>query len=95
MFTNDLVRKVVLRRLKRQLVRKGFCARNPTVTLCLAAGHIHSRSNRPEMEAFFAKHKWLLFDESWIRERIQSTSTDAYENDVIYVAAKLLLKYTT
>ena len=62
------------------------------VTLCLAAGHIANTTDRAEMAAHFAKHKWKLFDEEWILDRLRGSADAGYENDVTHTVAKLLLR---
>ena len=53
LFVEDTLRKVVLGRLEHQLVSGGFCAKNPTIRLCLAAGKMHR--NESWLQAHFEK----------------------------------------
>ena len=40
----------------------------------------------------FAKKGWELWDEPWLRERLQRMSDQSYENQVSAVVAKPLLR---
>lgn len=92
LFSEDTTRRVVLQRLRKQMVKEGFCASNPKVTLCLAAGHISNSTDMDGMVAHFAKNKWKLFDEQLIVDRLKASADSGYENDVAHVVAKLILR---
>ena len=92
LFTEDVLRKVVFSRLKKQMVQKGYCAKSPSVTLCLAAGQIAKNTDREAMSAHFRKKKWLLFDEKWVLEKLSNSANAGYENDVAHTVAKLILR---
>ncbi len=95
LFSEPQLRRVVLRRVAKQLEISGGCAPNPTVRLCLAVGNVAGGSDRDGLKAHFEAHGWGLFDESWIRRELAATSDAAYENDVAHVVAKLLLRRQT
>jgi hypothetical protein len=92
LFTDPTLRKVVLNRLRRQIVKTGACASAPTVRLCMAAGKIAGKTDRDDFAAHFAKMRWWLFDEEWIKTRLLAASKRGYENDVAFVVSKLLLR---
>ena len=92
LFTDDVLRRVVLKRLARQLVTTGATAKQPRVTLCLAAGKIAGGSDIAGLKALFAIRRWHLFDADWIRARLLHASQSGYENDIAFVVSKLLLK---
>ncbi len=94
LFTDDKLRDVVLARLQEQLVASGACRRSPRVTLCLAAGNVARVTDREGLRMHFGAQRWQLFDEDWICERLMSTASAGYENDVAHVAAKLILRNT-
>ncbi len=91
LFMNPKIRRVVLRRLRKQLVKSGACAPKCRVQLCLAAGHIASKSDREGMTTHFKKHGWLLFDDAWILDRLRRAAESGYENDMAHIVAKLLV----
>jgi hypothetical protein len=92
LFEIEILRKVVLRRLARQLVKAGHCPPKPKIKLCLAAGHIASGTKIDELQAHFDAKKWRLFDREWMSERLTVASEAGYENDVAFVVSKLLLR---
>jgi hypothetical protein len=92
LFTDEVLRATVFQRLKKQLTASGACAKNPRITLCLAAGHIASRKDREELRAFFKKRGWRLLDEEWILHQLGDAANSSYENDVAHVVAKLITR---
>lgn len=92
LFAKAKIREIVLGRLQRQLVERGFCPPSPRIVLCLAAGNIASDKagrNRAALKELFAKNGWRLFDEDWLFERLTSLADAGYENDVGIMVAKL------
>lgn len=68
LFTDKTLRNIVLRRLAVQLQQTGACAPSPTVTLCLAAGKLASKTDRQGLHERFNSKGWKLFDSQWIRD---------------------------
>jgi hypothetical protein len=92
LFVDDILRRVVLNRLARQLEETQACRPGPEVQLCLAAGRIANQSDRQEMNEHFAAYGWQLFDREWIKTRLERAAKSSYENDVSFVVMKLLLR---
>lgn len=92
LFNENNLRAIVLNRLKNQLQEEGFCAADPKVTLCLAAGKISTRSDMNGLVSYFTSNGWLLFTPDWIRQQLITTSDCGYENDIAFVVSKLLLR---
>jgi hypothetical protein len=90
LFTEPKTRRVVLQQLSRDLVGSGLCARRPRIQLALAAGKV--RSHQDELQAFFRKKGWVLFDPEWIRSRLREASGGKYTDSVASMVAKLLLR---
>ena len=90
LFVEDTLRKVVLRRLEHQLVAGGFCAKNPTIRLCLAAGKVDGDAS--VLQAHFEKKGWLLLGPEYIRQELNHLRDSGYENSVAAVVTKLLLR---
>lgn len=90
LFNDGVLRKTVLTRLAKQLVAAGSCGRSPKITLCLATGKIASKGDREKIRSLFRKNRWQLFDDEWIRERLERCAGDGYQNNVAVVAAKIL-----
>lgn len=93
LFSDDILRRVVLQRLEKQLVALGFCPAGPTVRLCLAAGKVQSRAGG---ETWLARHfnerGWLLLGPNAIREELESLRNSSYENSIAAIVAKMLLR---
>jgi len=92
LFNDDVLRKVVLRRLQTQLVSMGACSLKPKIHLCLAAGKIVSGQDREALKKHFQEKKWILFDEQWLFERLTGIADSAYEDDVATLVSKLLIR---
>jgi len=92
LFNDQILRRTVFTRLVRQLVSSGSCTPSPAITLCLAAGKIATEADREGIKALFRRNRWRLFDDSWLKEKLLSASNSGYQNEVISVVAKLLLR---
>lgn len=92
LFGDEQLRKVVFARLCQQFAASGACQAAPTVKLCLACGRIASDADREGLHRLFAEKGWDLWDEPWLKERLQDMSERGYENQVSAVVAKLLLR---
>ena len=92
LFADEQLRGVVFERLRRQFVESGACAPNADVKLCLACGRIATDADRAGLHKHFAEKGWELWDEPWLRERLNHMSDRGYENQVSSVVAKLLLR---
>lgn len=90
LFCEATLRRVVLKRLERQLASAGFCRPKPTIRLCLAAGKV--RGDEGWLQDHFDKKGWLLMGPSYIREQLKTLRDSGYENSVAAVVAKLLLR---
>lgn len=90
LFFDAKLRRVVLRRLERQLVAAGFCRARPKVRLSLAAGKI--RGDEEWLRAHFEKSGWLLMGPRDIQAELHKLRASGYENSVAAVVAKLLLR---
>src|SRR5271156_284866 len=92
LFSDDNLRNVVFGRLRQQFADSGACAPNATVKLCLACGRIATDTDREGLHKHFAEKGWDLWDEPWLRQRLQAMSERGYENQVSAVVSKLLLR---
>jgi len=92
LFSDDNLREVVFDRLRQQLAASGACPPDAEVKLCLACGRIATDADRKGLHKHFAEKGWDLWDEPWLRERLQHMSAGSYENEVSAVVAKLLLR---
>ncbi len=90
LFSDEVLRRVVLSRLESQLVEQGFCPPGTKASLCLAAGKIYG--DPAPLRAVFEKNGWRLFEADWLREGLVSLADESYDNSVAAVVAKLLLR---
>jgi hypothetical protein len=58
----------------------------------LACGRIATTTDRNGLHQHFEEMGWELWDEKWLRDRLQRISECGYENQVSAVIAKLLLR---
>ena len=92
LFSDPNLRAVVFERLRKQLADCGACAPDARVQLCLACGRIATNTDREGLHKYFAEKGWDLWDEKWLKEKLQLMSDRGYENQVSAVVAKLLLR---
>jgi len=90
LFSDEVLRRVVLSRLEKELAEQGFCPAGTRATLCLAAGKIYG--DPAPLRAFFEKNRWRLFEAAWLAEGLQRLADESYDNSVASVVAKLLLR---
>jgi hypothetical protein len=92
LFNKPALRRVVFDRLRLQLAESGACLPDSSVTLCLACGRIATNADRDGLRKHFAEQGWELWDEAWLRDRLNYMASGGYENQVSAVVAKLLLR---
>jgi hypothetical protein len=89
-FNDEVLRETVFNRLSLQLVEAGFCERPPNIQLCLAAGNIYQ--DIEPIRKIFIKNGWLLWEPELIRKEIEALVKSGYDNSVIAVVTKILLR---
>lgn len=92
LFNGKKLRRIVLARMKKQMVDKGLCKESSKVQLCLATGKISSDDERTKVRELFKKNEWKLYDDVWIAKKVKAFASLGYENDVAAVVAKIILK---
>lgn len=90
LFSDDVLRRVVLSRLEAQLADQGFCPTGTKATLCLAAGKIYG--DPAPLREIFDKNGWRLFESGWFVDGLRRLADESYDNSVASVVAKLLLR---
>jgi len=88
-FTRPDYRIIVTEELVKQVVATQMALPNPTVKYCLVAGRIATDSDRKELHQYFEEQDWLLYDDKWIRQRLEKASAGSYEDDIAVIVAKL------
>lgn len=92
LFTDSVLRSVVLGQLQTQLVEAGFCRPSPKTTLCLVAGRVAGEQDRKVLRSYFKEKGWQFWDDEWLRASLGDLPESGYENNVAAVVAKLLLR---
>jgi hypothetical protein len=88
-FTWPSYRRIVTEELIKQVCREGRARENPTVKYCLVTGNIATQRDREKLHQFFEAKGWILYDECWIKSRLELHARKGYENDVAIIVAKL------
>jgi len=91
LFTDSKYRKVVTNRLREAYLKQGLINQHTTINYGLAAGNIHLGNELPIRE-YFLRKGWKLFTPQQIKEKVRQLSTKGWEDDVITMTAKLILK---
>lgn len=91
LFNDPDLRRVISKRLRIQLAENGACLPNAEVRLALACGKIRDK-DRAWLADHFKGQGWDIWDEKWMRDRLQEMAKRGYENQVSSVVAKLLLR---
>lgn len=89
LFTSKRYRRVVLRRLRRQLIKSGMANSETRVFLGLAAGKIHMNQTGPIRE-LMEKNNWRFWSPEDIKEKVEALARRGYENDPAIITAKIL-----
>ncbi len=92
LFVDPVLRKVVFHRLVRQLTVSGMVRPQPVVRLALAAARIASTRDRRELGVHFANEGWDLYDATWLKEQLRRLSHHGYQDSVVAVLSKILLR---
>jgi hypothetical protein len=93
LFNNAKRRDVILKRLKVELVASGMCRPDDEIRLCFASGHFVNARERELTRDLFAKMGWDLYDELWLKSKLEllSKKDTGYENSISLAVTNLLL----
>lgn len=91
MFTCENYRNIVLTRLREDLLQAGMVDTNTSLMLGLAAGNIR-RGEEQQVRDHIMRHNWFFLSPDDVRQKLQSLSSDHYENDCSMITAKILLR---
>ena len=92
LFNDAKLRDIVRERLRLQLFEAGLIGEHPSVRLVLVCGKIVREKDRKLLREHFRKNNWLLWDDEWLTDKLQAMSQGGYENSVVAVVSKLLLR---
>jgi hypothetical protein len=91
-FTWREYRQQVTEALISQLIIEGRVQKNPTIQYCLVTGKIATGPDREKLHSFFQRNDWILYDEIWVKKKLEQLAKKGYENDIAIQVAKLFLK---
>jgi hypothetical protein len=91
-FTWPNFRKIVSAELIKQVVRAKLTRPRPSLKYCLVTGRIATNTDRDELRKYFETQDWLLYDERWLKQRLDKLSERGYEDDVAVIVAKLFAR---
>ena len=92
LFNEPELRRIVFNRLCLQLAASGACREMPQVRLSLACGKVRNE-DRAAIRAHFERQGWEIWDESWLRKRLEHMARQGYEDQVSAVVAKLFSRW--
>ncbi len=90
LFTEEKLRKVVFMRLKKDLIKKGFCNKNTKILLGLAAGKIAGK--KEDIKKYFEDRKMIFYSPDWIKKNLELMKAERYKNNIAYIVSKILLR---
>ena len=95
LFAYPTLYDVISNRLKIQFVTSGACPSDARIKLCLACGRIASESDRNGLHKLFKEKEWDLWDDFWLRDRLEKMADPnyGYEDQITAIVAKLLLRH--
>jgi hypothetical protein len=93
LFNDEVLRRVVFKRLVHQLVKSGAIPKTRKMPkLCLAAAKICSELDREWLREHFGREGWILWDDMQLHAWLQELAVGGYANQIAAVVAKLLLR---
>jgi Holliday junction resolvase-like predicted endonuclease len=92
LFTDRKFREVVTKRLHEQYLTQGLIKESTRINYALAAGNIHSEQDESKIKSYFSKRRWKLFSPKEIKGKIMELSEKGWEDNVITMTTKLLLR---
>ncbi|GFN21951.1 hypothetical protein TAMC210_02670 [Thermanaeromonas sp. C210] len=91
LFTDARFREIVTRKMKEDYLAQGLINATTRINYALAAGHVYS-NDEARIQDYFQKNGWIFISPSQIKERIRKLAAKGWEDNLITITAKLLLK---
>lgn len=91
LFTNAKFMKAVTAQLRNEYLDQGLITEDTRMSYGLAAGHIHS-ADEAKIADYFTEKGWTLFTPAKIKERVRQLSEKGWEDDLVTMTSKLILK---
>jgi len=93
LLANKKFREVVTAKLREEYLKQGLINENTKINYALAAGHIHSADDELQIRDHFSREGWKLFAPKEIKEKIEELSKKGWEDDLVTITTKLILRY--
>ena len=90
LFSEEVLRKIVFRRMKMQMLELGMITEDTNVTLGLAAGKVYSTEDDQLINEWFKSQGWVYYSPLMIKAKIKNLSMAGYYDDISIVTAKIL-----
>lgn len=91
LFTSERYRRIVLRRLRRELIESGMADSHTKILLGLAAGKVYQNQS-DAIRKFMEKKKWRFWSPEEIKDRVTALAKHRYENAPAIITAKILMR---
>ena len=92
LFTNSKFRDIVTKRLREEYLEQGLINEKTKINYALAAGKIHSSWDESKISDHFSRRGWKLFSPKEIKEKVVELSEKGWEDNLVTMTAKLILK---
>ena len=92
LFTNSKFRDIVTKTLREEYLKQGLINEKTSINYALAAGNIHSSADEANIRDYFSAKGWKLFSPKEIKEKIVELSEKGWEDNLVTMTAKLILK---
>ena len=91
LFTCKKYRKIVLERLKTDLLEMGLAHENTNIQLGLIAGNVY-KSQHQEIKEFFDSNNWIFWSPDDVKDKVNALALKGYENEPAIITAKILMR---
>lgn len=92
LFANSKYREVVENRLREEYLKQGLINKRTKINYALAAGKIHSPVDESNIIDYFSHKGWKIFSPSDIKAKIKELSDKGWEDNLVTITAKLILR---
>jgi hypothetical protein len=92
LFNNNKFRDIVTKKLREEYLEQGLINETTKINYALAAGNIHSSADESKIRDYFSPRGWKLFSPKEIKEKIMELSEKGWEDNLVTITAKLILK---
>ncbi len=91
LFTCSSYRKIVIRKLKQQLIESGMANTETRIQLGLAAGNVY-RNQKEEVREHLNSQGFVFWSPREIKRMVEKLASQGYENNAAVITAKILMR---